>query len=177
MIAKDVTYAALERAAVDIVAVQLADGHGCVLMSVHLDEGEATISLEARLDNVAKVLKERDQILLSSVRGQVANVACGLPIGSLVDNHVIAVDAVGREVVVTIGSGRGHAHLLHGSLLGDGRLALLVGPVAANGAGAEPLAVHRAQSLLGIGAIAESNEAVSTRPASLHVPHDPSLRH
>ena len=32
-------------------------------------------------------------------------------------------------------------------------------------------------SLLGIGAIAESNEAVSTRPASLHVPHDPSLRH
>ncbi len=171
------TYAALEGAAVDIVAVKLANRHGRVLMRVHLDEGEAAVGLEARLDDEAKVLEERHNVVLGRVRGQVAHVAGGLPGRRLVHDHVVAVDAVGGEVVVAVGRGRGHAHLLHGLLLGHGRLALLVGPVAANGAGTEPLAVHGAQRLLSIGALAEGHEAVAAGAASLHVPHDTGLGH
>ena len=144
-------------------------------MGVHLDERKAAVGLEARLDHKTKVLEERDDVVLGRVRGQVAHVAGRLPGRGLIDNHVVAVDAVGREVVVAVRRGRGHAHLLHGLLLGHGWLALLVGPVAADGTGAEPLAVHGAQSLLGIRALAERDEAVATRAAGLHVPHDAGL--
>jgi len=37
------TYATLEGPTVDVVATQLANRHGRVLMSIHLDEREATI--------------------------------------------------------------------------------------------------------------------------------------
>lgn len=112
-------YAAFERTTINIVAAQLADGHRCVLMRIHLDECETTISLEARLDNVTEVLEERNEVVLGSVRGEVADVACGLPSGSLLDNHVVALDAVGWEVVVTKRSRGSHAHGRHGLLLRD----------------------------------------------------------
>lgn len=77
--------------------------------------------------------------------------------------------------MVTEWSGWCHAHRGHGLLLGNGRLALLVGPVAADGSRAKPLSVHGVESTLSIGAIPESDEAVTTRPARFHVPHDTSL--
>lgn len=70
----------------------------------------------------------------------------------------------------------GHAHRGHCLLLGNGRLALLVSPVAANGTRTKPLSIHRAECSFSIGTITERDETVATRPASLHVPHDAGLR-
>lgn len=171
------THAALQRTAVDLVAVELADGVGSVLVGVHLDEGKATVRLEASLGDISEVLEQRDEVVLGGVRGQVADVAGGLPRGSLLDDHLVGVGTLGGEAVVAEGSGRGHAHLRHSLLLRVRRLALLVGPVAADGARTEPLAVHVGKSLLGIATITESNEAVATRATSLHVPHNAGLGH
>lgn len=145
-------------------------------MSVHLNEGKATVGLEARLDHVAKVLEERDQVVGGGVGGQVSNVAGCLVGRGLIEDHLVALHAVGREVVVAIGSGRGHTHGLHRLLLSNRGLALLVRPVAADSSGSKPLSIHGAQSLLGIWAVTEGHETISARAASLHVPHDASLR-
>jgi hypothetical protein len=170
------THAALQRTAVDIVAVELANGHGSILVRVHLDESETAVRLEARLGNVAKVLEQRDQVVLSGVRGEVADVAGSLPLRSLCEDSVVRLDALSGELVVLAkGTRRGNTHLGHSLLLGERRLALLVGPVAADGARAQPLAVHRGQGLVGLGAVAEGNKAVATRAAGLHVPHDAGL--
>ena len=144
-------------------------------MGVHLDESKTTVGLEASLGDVAEVLEQRNEIVLGGVGGEVANVASGLPSGSLLDHHLVRVCALGREAVVAEGSGRGHAHLSHGLLLGVRGLALLVGPVATDGARAKPLAVHVGESLLSITTVTESDKAVATGAASLHVPHDTSL--
>jgi len=170
------TYAALERTAVDIVAVELADGHGSVLMRVHFDKGKPTVGLEARLGYVAKVLEERNQVRLRCVRCQIADVARGLPLWSLCDDHVIALHPMGGKMVVTKWCRWSHAHGGHGLLLGDGGLALLVGPVASNGSRPQPLSIHGAQRAVCVRAIAEGHESISTRPARLHVPHDASFR-
>ena len=170
------THAALQRTAVDLVAVELADGIGSVLVGVHLDESKATVRLEASLSDISEVLEQRDEVVLGGVRGQVADIAGSLPCRSLLDDHLVGVGTLGGEAVVAEGSGRGHAHLRHGLLLGVRRLALLVGPVAADGTRTEPLAVHVGESLLSIATIAESDEAVATRATSLHVPHDAGLR-
>lgn len=171
------TYAALQRSAVDVVAIELADGHGGILVSVHFNESKTTVRLEASLSDVAKVLEKGNKVRLGSVRGKIADIAGCLPLGCLRNNHIIALNTMSREVVVTEGSGRGHAHRSHSLLLRDRRLALLIRPVAANGTRTEPFSVHGAQSTLGVSTIAEGNEAVSTRPACLHVPHDASFRH
>lgn len=169
------TYAALEGTTIDVVAVQLANGHGGILMRVHFDKRESTVGLQTGLNHVAEVLEEWDEIGLRGVRGQVTHIARGLPLWGLLDDHVVALDAVGREMVMTEGRGRRHPHGGHGLLLGNGRLTLLVGPVATNSAGAEPLPIHRTQSLVGVRALAESNKAIATGPASLHIPHNTSL--
>lgn len=169
------TYAALQRTTVDLVAIQLADSHGSILMCVHLDKGEATVSLETGLEDISEVLEQRYEITLRGVGGEVANVAGSLPLRGLLHNHVVALDTLGREVVVTEGSGRGHAHGGHGLLLRDRRLPFLVGPVAADSTRAEPLAIHRVESLVSIGAVPESNKAVAAGATSLHVPHHASL--
>lgn len=144
-------------------------------MRVHLDKSKAAVGLEARLDNKAKVLEQRNHVVGSRVRGQVADVDGGLPVGRLGKDDVVAADAVGGKLVVAKRSGRRQAHSLHRLLLGHRRLSLLVGPVAANGTGAEPLAVHGAQGLFSLGAVTESNESVAARATRLHVPHDTSL--
>ena len=172
----DMTYATLQRAAIDIVATQLTDRHGSVLVGVHLNKGEATVSLESSLNNVSKVLEERNQVVLGGVWGEVADINSGLPGRSLLNNHIVALDTMGREVVMTERGCRSHAHRRHGLLLGNRWLALLVGPVAANSARSKPFTVHRAQSLLGILTFAECDEAISPGASSLHVPHDSSLR-
>lgn len=146
-------------------------------MAVHLDEGETAIGLETRLHDVAKIGKQRDEVVLRGVRGEVAHVAGGLPGRSLADDHVVAVDAVGGEVMVAVRGRWSHAHGLHGLLLGDGGLAFLVGPVAADGTRTEPFAVHGAQRFLSLRAVAERHEAITSRATSLHVPHDASLGH
>jgi len=165
-------YAALQRTTVDLVAIQLANRRSSILVRIHLHECKSTISLEASLENVTEVLEQRNQIVLSGIRSKITNVAGSLPLGSLLSDHVVALDAVGREVVVAEWSCGGHAHSNQGLLLGDGRLALLVGPIAANSARAKPFTIHRVEGLVCLGAITESNKAISTGAASLHVPHN-----
>lgn len=145
-------------------------------MCIHLDESKSTISLESRLNNVSKVLEQGNQIILGGIWGEVADVASGLPSRGLLDNHVVALDTMSREMMVTKWSSRGHAHRRHGLLLGDGWLALLVGPVAADGARSKPFTVHRAQSLLSILAFSKCHEAVASGAAGLHIPHHSSFR-
>lgn len=169
------TYTALQRTTIDIVAIQLANSHRGILVRLHLNKGEATVSLETSLEDIAKVLEQRHEIALGGVGCEVADVAGGLPLRGLLHNHVVALDTLGREVVMTKGSGWGHAHSGHSLLLRDRGLSLLVGPVAANRTRAEPLAIHRGEGLVSISAVPESNEAVATRAASLHVPHHTSL--
>jgi hypothetical protein len=142
---------------------------------VHFDKSKSTVRLEARLGDISKVLEEWDQVRLGSIWGQIADVAGRLPLGSLGDDHIVALNTVRGEVVVAERSSGCHAHGSHGLLLGDGGLALLVSPVATNGAGTQPFAVHGAECALGISAIPESNKSISTRPACFHVPHDASL--
>lgn len=170
------TYTALERTTINVIATQLADSHRCVLMGIHLDECEATVRLEAGLNNIAKVLEERYEVVLGGVRSEVTDVACRLPSGSLLDNHVVALDAVGRKVMMTERSGRSHAHSRHGLLLGDGRLSFLIRPIAADGARSKPFTVHGAQSLLRILTLAERNESITSGATSFHIPHDACLR-
>lgn len=169
------TYATLQWTTVDIVAAKLADGHGSILVRVHLDEGEAAIGLEAGLDDVTEVLEERDKVVLCGIWGEVPNVAGGLPLRGLSSNHVVTLDSMGGKVVVAEWGGWGHAHGGHGLLLGDRRLALLVGPVAADGTRTKPLSIHGAQSFFSIWTFTECNEAVATRATCLHIPHDTGL--
>ena len=173
---KRCTYAALQGPTVDIVAVELADSHGGVLMRIHLDEREATVGLEAGFGDVTKVLEERYKVRLRGVRREVANVAGGLPLRGLLHNHIEALHAVGGEVVVSKGGSRCHAHGRHGLLLGDGGLPFLVGPVTADSSRAKPFAVHGAQCPFSISAVAKGDKAVATGSARLHVPHDACFR-
>lgn len=117
-------------------------------MGIHFDEGKSAVSLQAGLNDVAKILEERNKVVLSRVRSQITHIAGGLPLGSLLDDHIVALDAVRGEMVVAECRGRGDSHGGHCLLLRDGRLSLLVGPIATDGTRAKPLAVHRAQSLL-----------------------------
>lgn len=100
-------------------------------MGIHFDKGEAAVRLESRLNYVTEVLEERNKIVLRSVWREVTNIARGLPLRSLLYDHIIALNAMGREMVMTVGRSWGHAHSSHRLLLRDGRLTFLVGPVAA----------------------------------------------
>ena len=144
-------------------------------MRIHFDEGKATVSLQASLQNIAKVLEQRNQVILCGVRGEVANIAGGLPLRGLLNNHIIALNTMGWEMVVGEGCSWGHAHGCHSLLLGDGRLALLVSPVAANGTRTEPFAIHGAQGLVSVRTLTESNETIATRASGLHIPHHTGL--
>lgn len=144
-------------------------------MGVHLDKGKATVGLEASLGDIAEVLEQRNEVVLGGVRSQVANVASGLPGRSLLNDHLVRVGALGGEAVVAEGSGRGHAHLGHGLLLGVRGLALLVGPVATDGTRTKPLAIHVGESLLSITTVTECDKTIATGATGLHVPHDTSL--
>lgn len=169
------TYAALQGSPIDVVAGELTDCHGSVLVAVHLDEREATVGLEPGLNHISKVLEQGNKVVLSGVRGEIADVDGGLPLGGLLDDHIVALDAVCGEVVMPVRSSRSHSHGSHGSLLRNRRLALLVGPVATDRPRPEPFAFHSGESLLGVDALTEGNETVSTRAAGLHVPHDAGL--
>ena len=103
-------HAALKRSTIDVVAAKLTDRHGCILVGIHLNKSKATIRLEASLSDKAKILEERNKIVLSGVGSKITDVASGLPLGSLRNDHLIALHAVCREVVVAEGSGRSHSH-------------------------------------------------------------------
>ena len=49
------THATLERTSIDIGAVELTDRHRGLFVSVHSDEREPTIRLEACLQNVSEL--------------------------------------------------------------------------------------------------------------------------
>ncbi len=104
------TYATFQRTTVDIEAAQLTDRHRRILMGIHLDEGEAAIRLKARFDHVTVVLEEWDQVILGSVRREVADITGCLPLRRLLNDHVIALDTMGRKVVVAEWGGGRHPH-------------------------------------------------------------------
>ena len=79
-------------------------------MCVHFDKSETSVRLETRLGDESKVLEEWNEIILSRVRGEVADIACCLPLRSLSNNHLVAVHPMSGKMVVPIRSGRGHAH-------------------------------------------------------------------
>lgn len=113
------TYRTLERTTIHIVTAQLTDGHCCILMGIHLDKGKTTVGLESGLNHETEVLEERNKVVLGGVWSQIANIASGLPSWGLLNNHVIALDAVSWEMVMTKRSGWSHAHGRHGLLLRD----------------------------------------------------------
>lgn len=82
-------------------------------MRVHFDECKSTISLESGLNNVTKILEEGNEVVLSCVRREIANVASCLPLGGLLYNHVVALNSVSWEVMVAEWCGWGHSHLAH----------------------------------------------------------------
>ena len=86
-------------------------------MTVHFDKSETSIGLEARLNHEPEVLEEGNKVILSCVWCKVADVASGLPLGSLLYNHIVALYAMGGEVVVAIGRRWSHAHGCHSLLL------------------------------------------------------------
>ena len=88
-------------------------------MGVHLDKGKPTISLEASLNNVTKVLEQRNEVVLCSVWSEIADVDSCLPSRGLLCDHIVACDTVGWEVVVTEWGGWRHAHGRHSLLLSD----------------------------------------------------------
>lgn len=145
-------------------------------MSVQLDESETSIGLESRLDDEAKVLEQWNNIIWSRVRSQVANIDGRLPARGLRQDDLVASNAMRRELVVSVRSSRGQSHGLHGLLLRHGRLTLLVRPVAPDCSRSKPLSVHGAQSFLGLGSISEGDKSVTSRSASLHIPHNTSFR-
>lgn len=149
-------------------------------MGIHLDKGKAAITLKPCLNNISKILKQRHQIVLCRIRGQIANVARSLPLRRLAYNHIIALYTVCREMMMTAegrhAGARAHAHGGHSLLLGDTGLSLLVCPIAADCARAKPLTVHGTQSLLSVGSFPESDETIAARTAGLHVPHHTSFR-
>lgn len=171
----DWTYAALQRSPIDVIPRKLADSHRSILVGVHLNKCKSSVSLEPSLDNVTKVLEQWNKVVLGSVRCEVADVNGGLPLRGLLDNHIVALDTMGREMVVTIRSSRGHSHGSHCGLLRDRGLAFLIGPIATDCAGTKPFTIHAAQSLFSIRAFAEGNEAVAAGATSLHIPHDASF--
>lgn len=170
------TYAALQRAAVDIVTVHLADGHGRVLVGVHLNKRESSVSLETRFDHEAEVLEQRHHVVGGCIGRKVSDVDSGLPAGCLSQDDFVTSNAMCWKLVVSVRSGRGHAHCLHSLLLGHRGLSLLVCPIAPDGSRPEPLAVHGAQGLLSLGTVTESNKTIASRSACLHIPHNTSLR-
>lgn len=171
----DETYAALQRAPIDIISAELANSHGGIFMGVHLDECKATVGLESCLNNEPEILEQGNEIILGGIRCEVSDVAGCLPLGSLLNNHVIALHTVCWEMVVTERSSWSHSHSCHSLLLRDRGLSLLVGPVATNCARTEPLAIHGVQSLFSIWTLTERNETIATRATSFHIPHDTSF--
>lgn len=145
-------------------------------MGIHLDKSKATIGLESSFHDVPEILKQRDKVILRGVRRKISDVTSSLPLRGLLNDHIKALHAVSGEVMMSIRSGRRHSHGGHLSLLRHGRLALLIGPVATDGARSKPFTIHGAQSFLSVGAFTKGNKTVSTRTTSLHVPHDASFR-
>lgn len=170
------TYATLQRPSIHVVPWELADCHCSILMSVHLDKRKSSVCLKPSLDNVTKVLEQWNKVILGCVRCKITDINGCLPLRRLLDNHVIALNAMGREMVMTIGSSRSHSHSSHSGLLRDRGLALLVSPVAADRTRTKPFSIHTAQSLLGVSALTESDETVTAGAASLHIPHNAGLR-
>lgn len=86
-------------------------------MSVHLDKSKATVGLEARLNDEAKVLEERDHVVRGRIWCQISNVDGGLPVRRLRLNNVVTTNTMGGELVVAKGGRGRQAHSLHRLLL------------------------------------------------------------
>lgn len=88
-------------------------------MRVHFDESKSAIRLESSFDDISKVLEEWDEIILCGVRRQIADVASGLPAWCLRNNHIIGLDAMSGEMMMSERSCWGDTHRRHRLLLRD----------------------------------------------------------
>jgi hypothetical protein len=75
--------ATLDRPSMDHLSLKLDDSHCGVLVRVQLHKCETAISLHAYLRKISNRLEERDQIRLSAVRDEIANVDGSVVRGSL----------------------------------------------------------------------------------------------
>lgn len=88
-------------------------------MGIHLDKRKSTISLESGLNNVSEVLEQRNKVVLGRVRSKVPDVTGRLPLRRLLNDHIIALNTVGWEMVMTERSRWCHTHSSHSLLLGN----------------------------------------------------------
>src|SRR5947207_8546894 len=99
--------------------MKLADSHSGVFMGVHLHEGKSAVRLEPSLNNKTEILEQRNEIILRGVGSEISDVAGCLPLRGLLNDHIIALNTMCREVMMTEGGSRGHSHSGHGLLLGN----------------------------------------------------------
>lgn len=109
-IPNDSTYTAFQGTAVHIVSTQLANCHSSILVVVHFNEREAAVGLKSRFDNKTVILEKWYQVILGGVGGEIADVAGTLPLGCLLNHHVIALHAMRREMMMAKRCGWRHAH-------------------------------------------------------------------
>src|SRR6266851_8495022 len=81
--------AALDGASMDHLSLKLDNGHSGVLMRVQFDESEAAISLHTYLRQISDRLEQRDQIRLSAVRDEIANVDGRVVRGCLLHDRLV----------------------------------------------------------------------------------------
>ena len=165
--------AALDGPTMDHLSLKLDDGHSGVFVSVQLDECEATISLHAYLRQISDRLEKWDQVRLSAIRDEIANVDGRVIRGRLLYDRLVRERAT-QEIHRSWGSSA-TAHRRTSRSGGGTTLSLLIGPVDTNGSRAEPLAIHCGNGLLSIGLVAKCQETVATRLARVHVPHDTGI--
>jgi hypothetical protein len=143
-------------------------------MRLHFDKSETSIRLHSAFQDSSKIHKKRSEIVLASVRGEVATVAGGLSRWRLSNDLLVGLHAVGGKWWMIELRGR-HAHLHHCLLLRKGWLAFLICPVAANLACAQPFSIHGSDGFVCVFSLAVGNKSIASGATSLHIPHDASF--
>jgi hypothetical protein len=100
-----------------------------------IDKCKAPVRLRPRLYCIAEILKQGNKIVLGRIWRKISDVDGGLLLESLVHTHVVTLHTMGWKMMMAMRRCRSHSHSSYCSLLWDRRLALLVGPIAANSAG------------------------------------------
>lgn len=162
--------AALDRPTMNHLTLQLHDRQSSVLVSVELDESETTIGLHTNFGEIADGLEERNKIRLGTIGNEIANVDSRVVRSSLGDDRL-----VGQRCTLEV-TGSGSRTRRWSTADGGSTLGLLIGPVDTDSARSKPFTVHCGDSLLCIGLVSESEEAVTARLARVHIPHDSSIR-
>ena len=152
----------LDRSAMNELVLKLHNGQRGILVRVKLDESESSVGLHADLDNVAVALEQRDEVGLSSVRDEVANVYGRIVLGRLRDDLFVrhacragstAGTAIAGPTTHTAAASTAPVCARRGVVAPGptaARLRLLISPVDTDRTRSEPFAVHCRDGLLGV---------------------------